>query len=489
MKEATVKDRTRRTAPAPQGTGLLRRKCDCGAHTPGGATCVSCERGRENLRRAPDGHAALAEAPDIVGEVLRSPGSPLDAQARAFMEPRFKQDFSRVRVHTGARADESARAVGALAYTVGPHVVFGAGRYAPETAAGRRLLAHELAHTIQQRDGFKRAPASLEVGAPESAQEVEADALADAVMSGRDAAPVGERPVQLARQDAGAGGEVSSDADIHDAGLVAGVTTPTSPSTPSAPSLPYAFEADTELGGLSVASFDFLFRNCEVLVNVRVKFQFEDDITPIQQAAFKIRFFGAVHGVWGNSGYHLTGSGPCPCHDIPIRIVAQETMGSNYHKLVDVELASRRENVISDMNLSLYTTDNRMAHEFGHVLGLYDEYDGGWIENHMFWHRNRPDDPNALMNEGSELRERYFSHYRRRVQETAGAGCDYTISSPVPPVSAPAEAPTPPAPTRTIPKAPPQSPSPARQPKSPKPDGAPAAPPTKLKTVSKRILT
>jgi hypothetical protein len=89
-------------------------------------------------------------APPIVHDVLASPGRPLDGQARAFMEPRFGADFGGVRVHTDARAAESARAVDAVAYTVGSDVVFGAGEYRPGTAAGDRLIAHELAHVVQQ---------------------------------------------------------------------------------------------------------------------------------------------------------------------------------------------------------------------------------------------------------------------------------------------------------------------------------------------------
>jgi hypothetical protein len=81
---------------------------------------------------------------------LSSAGSPLDGEARAFMEPRFGHDFAHVRVHVDARAAESARAVGAQAYTVGRHVVFGGGSYAPSTSSGRRLIAHELAHVVQQ---------------------------------------------------------------------------------------------------------------------------------------------------------------------------------------------------------------------------------------------------------------------------------------------------------------------------------------------------
>jgi hypothetical protein len=68
--------------------------------------------------------AAAGEAPGIVHEVLHSPGQPLDASTRSYFEPRFGHDFSRVRVHTGASAEQSARDVNAHAYTVGHNIVF-----------------------------------------------------------------------------------------------------------------------------------------------------------------------------------------------------------------------------------------------------------------------------------------------------------------------------------------------------------------------------
>ena len=80
-------------------------------------------------------------------------GMPLDEASRTFFEPRFGQDFADVRIHTGARATESAHAVGARAYTIGRDVVFGSSEYAPHTQAGRTLLAHELTHVVQQRRG------------------------------------------------------------------------------------------------------------------------------------------------------------------------------------------------------------------------------------------------------------------------------------------------------------------------------------------------
>lgn len=103
--------------------------------------------------RAPAGGPGQTAAPPIVQEALASPGQPLDPGTRSFMESRFGRDFGPVRVHADGKAAESAEAVSALAYTAGRHVVFGAGRYAPGTPAGNRLLAHELAHTLQQGQG------------------------------------------------------------------------------------------------------------------------------------------------------------------------------------------------------------------------------------------------------------------------------------------------------------------------------------------------
>lgn len=102
--------------------------------------------------RPPASTAGIA-APRMVEQALGSQGEPLDGQARSHLEGRFGANFSAVRVHTGAVAAASARSVHAEAYAVGPHLVFGAGRYAPATAAGRRLLAHELTHVLQQAPG------------------------------------------------------------------------------------------------------------------------------------------------------------------------------------------------------------------------------------------------------------------------------------------------------------------------------------------------
>ena len=89
-------------------------------------------------------------APASVERVLASPGRPLEAALRQDMEQRFGYDFSRVRVHSGVAAEQSAREVNAHAYTVGQNIVFGAARFAPGTHEGQRLIAHELTHVVQQ---------------------------------------------------------------------------------------------------------------------------------------------------------------------------------------------------------------------------------------------------------------------------------------------------------------------------------------------------
>jgi len=93
---------------------------------------------------------AMTEPPPSVNETLSSPGQPLDTASRGHLEPRFGADFSQVRIHADDRAAESARAVHANAYTAGQHMVFGRNQFEPHTSTGQRLIAHELAHVVQQ---------------------------------------------------------------------------------------------------------------------------------------------------------------------------------------------------------------------------------------------------------------------------------------------------------------------------------------------------
>jgi peptidoglycan hydrolase-like protein with peptidoglycan-binding domain len=170
-------------ASSPAGTLLLQRKCACGGAGGPAGECAECRKKKAGVQRRALGRGGGATASPIIHDVLASPGRPLDAGTRRFMEPRFGHDFSRVRVHTDARAAKSARAVSALAYTVGQHVVFGAGQYTPDTSPGRTLIAHELVHAVQQgpHGAVQRV---AEVGPADDAYEREADRIAERVMSG-----------------------------------------------------------------------------------------------------------------------------------------------------------------------------------------------------------------------------------------------------------------------------------------------------------------
>lgn len=131
-----------------------------------------------------------------VEQVLASPGRPLEPTLRAAMESRFRHDFSRVRVHADGPAEASAAALQARAYTLGPHIAFARGAYDPAGDAGRRLVAHELAHVVQQSGTRGRSD--------ERDAEREAARVADAAATGAKVEPVRATPVRIARQPASA---------------------------------------------------------------------------------------------------------------------------------------------------------------------------------------------------------------------------------------------------------------------------------------------
>jgi hypothetical protein len=174
------------------------------------------------------------EQPSPVHDVVNSGGgAPLDPATRVVMEQRLGQDLSDVRVHTDAKADESARSVNAQAYTVGSDVVFKSGQYAPDTPSGLHTLAHELTHVVQQRSGpvdGTEAAGGIKLSDPGDRFEQAAERSADRVTSEpasptpagspaaasasvqREAKPEEEEEVQtLAIQRAGADDEVEEE--------------------------------------------------------------------------------------------------------------------------------------------------------------------------------------------------------------------------------------------------------------------------------------
>src|SRR5205085_10228048 len=138
----------------------VQTKTASASNSPGDACEQEAEHVAEQMSRLPGANlqlerlpvsvGRLSPVPPIVQEVLSAPGQPLDPATRKFMEPRLGYDLSPIRLHVNAKAAQSARALNALAYTVGRDVVFGNAQYAPETAAGQRLMAHELTHVVQQ---------------------------------------------------------------------------------------------------------------------------------------------------------------------------------------------------------------------------------------------------------------------------------------------------------------------------------------------------
>src|SRR6266571_2547810 len=140
--------------------------------------CAECEE--EQLQRKSVAADTLEIDPDLeVGlRSQQSGGQPLPDSTRAFFEPRLGADLSAVRVHSDATAARAASAVSARAFTLGPDIVFAKGAYAPNTSAGRELLAHELTHVVQQ--GAANAPAERLARAPADAAPAPAPAPAPA---------------------------------------------------------------------------------------------------------------------------------------------------------------------------------------------------------------------------------------------------------------------------------------------------------------------
>lgn len=180
----------------PVRSGLLQRKCACGNSSGFTGKCEECGE-QQLMQRHSTAQAGPSTVPPIVHEVLHSSGQPLDANTRSFMEQRFNHDFSQIRIHTDARAAESAQAVNAQAYTVGQNIVFDARFYSPVTRVGRKLLAHELTHTIQQQDGM---PTTLEMANPNDVSEQEAQSISTRVEQMRSVSAASRRVAHIARQ-------------------------------------------------------------------------------------------------------------------------------------------------------------------------------------------------------------------------------------------------------------------------------------------------
>lgn len=168
---------------------MLQPKCafsESGRKNEDREDCGKTQLSLQGAARKTDVHVSNPGiVPPIVHDVLGSSGRPLDDSTRLFFEPRFGHDFRNVRVHTDTRSTQSARAVGALAYTVGSDIVFEQGQYVPGNEAGKKLLAHELAHVVQQRGHLSAGRSQLQINKPDDQFEQEADRAANEVMDSR----------------------------------------------------------------------------------------------------------------------------------------------------------------------------------------------------------------------------------------------------------------------------------------------------------------
>jgi hypothetical protein len=177
--------RAARPSLTPARTALLQCACACGQSAKGECNQCDKEKNKQVLQRKSNGGPQPSSIPPIVNQTLSSPGRPLADSTRSAMESRFGHDFGGVRIHDDAVAAESARAVNARAYTVGQDIAFASGQYDPNSHSGSHLLAHELAHTVQQR-GLQRSSngVSMSHDSEYARLEHEADSAAAAVTQG-----------------------------------------------------------------------------------------------------------------------------------------------------------------------------------------------------------------------------------------------------------------------------------------------------------------
>ncbi len=210
----------------------LQRSCSCGGSCPG-------------CQRKPHGAIGEQTALPAVDDVLNSPGHPLDPAVAAFMQSRFDHDLSPVRVHTDAQAANAADAINARAFTHKNHIVFGRDQYQPTSTGGKRLLAHELAHVVQQAGPsaqmIQRAPPPKQtVTPPQLTQQLYSQAIASI------ASKTGVNATLLAVLRQGQVGQTVT--GVHSASSTLTVTIPppqgsTGPST-SAPAIRVVFDLE-----------------------------------------------------------------------------------------------------------------------------------------------------------------------------------------------------------------------------------------------------
>ncbi len=270
------------------------------------------------------------------------------------MERRFSQDFGAVRIHTDPQAAASARAVRADAYTVGRHIVFGAQQYAPGTESGRRLLAHELTHVLQQNP----------------------------------AQPVLQRRIH----------------EGHDHGG--------------------RYEIDDEA--------------CTFTYHQNWFFTFRTGQTAAEREAYMLAAKRQIEDVWSGKFPLIPDAAACACYPhgfvvnvimhpfararqgrgFTIIVTPNEERGFTNQPLRRIDLGTSHDRPVST---GVGGGQQRVAHEFGHTIGLTDEYHG-WAS--LFRTEGSRDEP-SIMHSGNEVRPRHYQHFADLVSLELGGSCTY----------------------------------------------------------------
>jgi hypothetical protein len=363
---------------------LLQRKCACGG-TPGPTgECENCRK--ERLQRSRTGSAPERNEASftsaLVRDALQTPGVPLDAATRASSEKQFGHDFSRVRLHTDRRAGDAAEALHARAFTYGHDIVFAPEQFAPASPAGQQLLAHELAHVLQQ----SAAPTStsIELDDPNSAAEQEANRLSQRNVPDRNSSPpLSRTPHTIQRQTAPPAQPQSAPAPAPAApqrSILAGMQ------------VRGVTRFDAELDRTSAMRQQRAGANepCRLTLSIPVKFNFSDTQTPSrwtapEQTRWQNAFIRAVTDRW-SFRFLLEPAQACagePCQ-ATMAIVQVQPVNSGQYNTINVfygKPSGARSGVgatsstfyrpdVNRPGSDLRTKQTTVTHEAGHLLGL-----------------------------------------------------------------------------------------------------------------------
>jgi hypothetical protein len=348
--------------------------------------CAQCNEEEEVQRKTATGamqasvshsDAAGAARPSVghAGGIL-SGGQPLPAAARDFFEPRFGHDFSGVRVHTERDASESAQSIDALAYTTGRDIVFREGQYEPNTEKGRQLLAHELTHVIQQS----------QTPGPRLDRQATSGVAA---VSGRTGVPVVQRRVHTGHDHGG------------------------------------RYEIDDQ--------------DCKLTYHQNWFFTFETTQTPAERIAYMESAKTQIEDVWSNKFRLIPDMETCPCHPGGIGVAVEmhpvegERQGRGFTATVHPNMRAYVNPPFRGVHLAPIDITPTpfpgvpgpglvgVVHEFGHTIGLPDEYNE-WAG--LFRTEGSRDNA-SVMNSGDQVRPRHYQHFADLVNHELDAGCTY----------------------------------------------------------------